>query len=333
MKLSLGEEVSFNDITEKVKSLSLEGSCCMRYCGTQITTDASGKINIIAWQCNMADIQNYDVKLPTVIKMDLGADKTIKNIELMPNFKGSQGLACSRCYLDRRLRTILTGEKLTASNPKISDPYMLCCRHTYELVIGAATLLEANEAMVYAGDAVYTEELIRAYVEENLITCFDHIDCNGRSEKTRITISNYIDNITYGPVGRIENVSGMEVRGYYLDDDEWHQIRKASIVEAPSYDQYVMKMMKIISSYWMTCSRRLCIKRNFYFSQIWGPTFFGIFSQAIGIAIFSNNYTYFQHCIYGIQRDPENKPLCIGVTDNIDEILNVFDDFKMDDLY
>ena len=113
MKLSLGEEVSFNDITEKVKSLSLEGSCCMRYCGTQITTDASGKINIIAWQCNMADIQNYDVKLPTVIKMDLGADKTIKNIELMPNFKGSQGLACSRCYLDRRLRTILTGEKLT----------------------------------------------------------------------------------------------------------------------------------------------------------------------------------------------------------------------------
>ena len=68
-------------------------------------------------------------------------------------------------------------------------------------------------------------------------------------------------------------------------------------------------------------------------NKIWGSTFFGIFSQAISIAIFSNNYTYFQYCIYGIQRDPENKPLCIGVTDNIDEILNVFDDFKMDDLY
>ena len=71
---------------------------------------------------------------------------------------------------------------------------------------------------------------------------------------------------------------------------------------------------------------------KFYFSQIWGPTFFGILSQALGLVIFNNNYAYFQHCIYGIQHDDEGKPLCIGVSDDLDVVLANFPDFDLSDI-
>ena len=333
MELDLKKSISYEDILKKISDLSLEGSCCMRYCGIQIEQSCDNGYKIIAWQCNMADIQNYDVKLPTVILMYLDNDRIIKSIDLMPNFKGSQGIACSRSYLDKKLKKILIGEKLTALNTKIIDPYLLCCRHTFELTVGAATLLDSYEEKVANGEICYTEELIRAYIDDNTISCIDKINVNDYIESTRIDVSDIVGNITYGSIGRIENVNGMKIIGYSFESGEWQKIKDVYTIDADSYQQYVTKIMKIVSGYWVSCKRKMGVKRNFYFSQIWGPTFFGILSQAIGIKVFNNNYAYFQHCIYGIQRNDNNIPLCIGVTDNIDEMSEVFEDFVIDDLY
>lgn len=333
MRLDLKKAVGYEEIVSRLNELSLDGRCCMRYCGIRISPNSESGFEIMAWQCNMADIRNYDVKLPTVIKISLDSERIIRSIELMPDFKGSQGMACSRSYLDRRLRSILIGEKLTGLNPKIIDPYLLCCRHTFELTVGAATFLDANLDRVRNGEICYTEESIGAYIENGIISCIDEIDINGHTERTRITVSDIIGNISYNAAGRIENVDGMSLCGYSFEDNEWKQIKDTYTIEADSYQKYVMKLMKIVSGYWLSCAKRLKIRRNFYFSQIWGPTFFGILSQAIGICVFNNNYAYFQHCIYGIQRDDTNRPLCIGVTDNIDEMTSVFPDFTIEDLY
>ena len=52
----------------------------------------------------MAEVQNYDVVLPTIISIKLDNNSVLRQIELDECFKGSQGIPCSYKFLNRRLQ-------------------------------------------------------------------------------------------------------------------------------------------------------------------------------------------------------------------------------------
>ena len=58
----------------------------------------------------------------------------------------------------------------------------------------------------------------------------------------------------------------------------------------------------------------------------------GILVQMFAIVVYSDSYSYFQHCIRGLQKD-EDHCACIGVCEDIDECMKYFPDFEIDDLF
>lgn len=76
----------------------------------------------------------------------------------------------------------------------------------------------------------------------------------------------------------------------------------------------------------------LGVKKRFYFSQLWPTSFYGVLCQSFALAMFNKNFAYFQHCIYGIQRDKE-RCYCIGVINDINEGIAMFEDYSIEDLY
>ena len=90
--------------------------------------------------------------------------------------------------------------------------------------------------------------------------------------------------------------------------------------------------MKILSKYWLYSGKAININSKFYFSQMWPPTLFGILNQMFALSIYSNSYSYFQHCIRGLQKD-DVSCACIGVCEDINECKKYFSDFSIEDLY
>ncbi|SHO53580.1 hypothetical protein [Anaerocolumna xylanovorans] len=330
-KIQAEENFTEADIEQALENITLMGSCCTRIGGIKICI-YDDKTEILAWQCNMADVQDFDVKLPTIISIEINKDNKIEKINLYKKFKGSQGIACTGKYLNRRMRQILLGEVFTPNNPVIKDSLILFCRHIYELVYGSCTFLEYCKKKEMTKGLV--QEITQAFSTETGLECVDRIIVNGKESITKIDINNLIRNVKYNKQGKIVHAENIEIIGYeWILDGQWKEIRSLQVLEANSNSEYVMKLMKIISAYWIKSGKNIEIKEKFYFSQIWGPTFYGILSQAIGLVMFNKNYAYFQHCIYGIQHTDDGRPLCIGVVDNISEAEKYFEGFTVDDLY
>lgn len=316
-------------VYKQLQEYTLSGGCCLRVGGIRYKK-VEDKTSIIAWQCNLADVQNYDVRLPTIITIELDCNDVIIDIKLSEKFKGSQGIPCSQKYLQRRLTNELIGESFSMDNVKIKDQFYLACRHVYELVYGAASFKNycENEGIMDA----WTTECTKAYQVEDSLEVFDRISINGNEAITKIKIDNFKDSIKYEKRGTISEVSGLEITGFSIEDGEFKPIKDVQVVNAKSNTEFVMYFMKAISRYWMSAGKRLGVKGGFYFSQIWAPTFYGIITQGFALAIFNKNYAYFQHCISGIQH-VDDKPCCIGIVEDIDECMKYFKDFCIEDLY
>lgn len=289
------------------------------------------EVTIIAWQCNIADVQNCDVKLPTVITLHLNRDNYVTKASLFKNFKGSQGLPCSWKYLNRRLKSIILNKEFTLNNPILRDQTIFSCRHIFELVYGACAFysyyrdLGLNESFV--------SECTSIFSIDGALECYDKISINGKEAKTRVDFTNYVNRIHYMSNGKVEKVDDIKICGYEPKDDEWLPINNMKSISAENDTEYVMKMMKLISPYWRSSCKRVGTTSKFYFSHLWPPTLFGILSQSFGISLFNKNYAYFQHCIYGLQRNEEGKPFCIGVIDSLDEGELHFKGFLPEDVY
>ncbi len=331
MGLDFDHELSFQEIEEAQARLSLNGGICARFGGIQISAGGE-RTKILAWQCNMADVQNFDVRLPAVVEIILDSRDKIESIELKPNFKGSQGIICSGAYIGRRLQKVLTGEELSSANVVVNNPCILHCRHTYELVYGAACFLENVRKNGDDSGLHHVAESTVAYSNGSELECFDEIEVDGRTSQTKICIGNLTGNIEYDRSGKVINVQNISIRGFTKNGPDWTPVKKPVSLSASGNKEYNIKLMKLLSPYWRASGKKLRVKTKFHFSQIWAPTFFGILSQALGLVIFNNNYAYFQHCIYGIQRTENHVPLCIGVSDDISDAMNHFKDFSIEDI-
>lgn len=332
-KYTLSEEL----VMEQIRGYDFRGEVIYddkgfevcRIGGYRFKEYSDGNAEMIGWQCNMADIQNYDIMLPTVISIKISSDNIIEEISLNPGFKGSQGIPCSYKYLNQRLQAF-KGEKFTQANTKIQDPLSTGCRHTYEVLYGACVFREwckENGCM----DSWLTEAT-SAYQYEDGLIAIDRNSINGKESITKIDVSNFKDNIKYNRLGAIEKCINMNICGFEVNQGEEIEIGKSKVLTAENVNDFKLKLMKILSKYWIRSGKVIGVKNKFYFSQLWPTTFFGILSQMFAIIVFSNSYSYFQHCIQGLQKDEEHCA-CIGVCQDIDECMKYFSDFKVDFLF
>lgn len=289
----------------------------------------NGYTKMMAWQCNMADVQSYDIKLPTIIHIYINSKNVIEQISLSNCFKGSQGIPCSWKYLNRRLQLFI-GRNFVIDEELIKDSLSTGCSHTFELLYGACAFGEWCEQRGIKSS--YLSEVTSAYESQNGIVAIDRITIGGKESVTKIEISDFKENIHYNRQGSIDKCSNMTIQGWDLNGNSNIQISDVKEISANSKDEFRIKIMKVLSKYWMNSGKYIGIEKKFYFSQLCPTSLYGILSQMFAKTVFGNSYSYFQHCIRGLQKN-DKSCACIGVCTDVDECLKYFPDFEINDLF
>lgn len=321
---------SYDDILNIISETNIKGLACKRIIGFKVKEDIDF-IEIFSWQCNLADIKGYDIKLPTVVVIKIKKhDEKIIDIELGDNFKGSQGLPCSRKFLDRKLKSELLNEDFRLNNKKLQDPILLACRHIHELVIGAVSFYENYKKTQMD---FYFENTCAKIVDEGIV--FSSFINYMEKEVILNTKFNFKANdISFNKNGELEKIKYMGITSTISKEGEGSEvpIYKDNIEELEEQPGLSISLMKIFSKIWRKLGYSFNLSRNFYFSNIWAPSMYGIFVQAISLFIHSGNYAYFQYAIFGLQNGSTG-PKCIGIVKDYDEALKFFPDFKVEDIY
>lgn len=319
----------YEQVQKDIREMSLEGALSQRANHIEISRE-NGGYRILAWQCNVADVQKFDVCLPTVMYMNIDRRLRVREVELMENFKGSQGLPCSQKYLNRRLKEVLLGKSLALGERQWEDPLVFHCRHIYELVIGTTRFLD--EMRIRGLEEAKIEEMTKAYLLERGVMMMNHLSCLGENRIYKAEFLFRKENVRMNAHGIISHVKDMELILYKgKDNGEWEEVKREAVKNGEGSRATVLKMMKLLATVWRTVGKDLGYGRNFTFTNLWPSSFYGLFAQTVSLALFQNNYTYFQHALRGIQRG-EGPPLCIGIVENLEEAEKYFPDFSMEDL-
>lgn len=319
---------SKQEILNQINKLNIQESLCERHLYIQMSK-IDGGIQFITWQCNLAKMKTFDIKLPTMLCIRLNSNYEVNYVKLYDNFQGSQGISCSYKYLERKLRSVLIGISFMDSNCIMKNPLGFDCRHVYELVSGCIMFLKhCNQKNIEQGE-VYN--VTKAKVTDYGINIFDHINCFNKIVNSSIKINFDSSNLKMNVNGEVIKIKDMSF-DYIIDKDI---NTKNTIINLP-YSEGVNKvsvdLMKIISKIWKSLEQSYDVKRGFYYSNLLPSTFYGILVQSLSMILFENNFNYFQHSINGLQRK-EDKPLCIGIVKNIDEGKMYFSDFCEEDLF
>ena len=315
-------------VADQIQLLTLEEAQFGRYGGVCYKANADGT-DILAWQCNVVDVQNCDVSLPTIISLRISKNRRVIKADLHDNFKGSQGVPCMYRYLNNRMKKLIIGENFSLDNIVFKDQTVFYCRHIYELVFGSCAFY--NHYISLGIQNAYISESTGVYSESDTLKCLDRISVVGNCAETRIDFSGYKDKINFGLNGSIEKVDGLKISGFSIEKEKTTMIKDLQKIEAQEQTEFVMKTMKTLNPYWKSSGKKIGVDRGFYFSHLWPPSLFGILTQSLGLSLFNKNFTYFQHCIYGLQHNNNGKPLCIGVINNVSEGQRFFEDLTLED--
>jgi hypothetical protein len=330
--LILDNFYAFNEehVYDRIQKAGLNGSISGRMSGVRLKKTDRGK-ELLTWQCNLASMQNIDVKLPTIMHIVVDNANIIQSISLNEQFKGSQGITCSWKYLNRHMQNTLLASGFSPRNPLISNPLTLCCRHIYELTLGACTFSAYCENR--GVDNAYLSASTMAYENRNtdMIESVDRICVNGKDIISKVCVSNYLNSITYDNAGVVCACDDLRISGYNYHNNKYTCICPEITINADNSNDFRMKVMKALSSGWLDCGKRLGIRKDFYFSHIWPPTAYGLLVQLLSLSMHRDNDSHFRQCVSEIQR-VEGKPLCIGVINSIEEGERVFNGFLEGDL-
>lgn len=204
------------------------------------------------------------------------------------------------------------------------------CRHTFEILYGACAL---REWCIKNGKTdVWVSEVTAAYHTDDRVIALDRNSVNGIETVTEIDITNFKENIEYDHNGALCKCRDMKIKGFALENERKISIGDIKLVTSDSKGDFNLKLLKLLSKYWIHSGKRIGIRSKFYFSHLWPTTLFGILMQMFAIVVYGNSYSYFQHCIRGLQKDEEHCA-CIGVCENLDECMKYFPDFDIDDLF
>lgn len=335
MKLEEIESVKHIDIESIVelhRKLILDGACCLRFGQYFYRELEDSSAEIIATQCNMADVQNYDIQLPTIISIKLDSDGIITDAELDRTFKGSQGIPCAYKFLARNLREKTVGKKLAPNADFLTDQFALCCRHVFELMFGACMLY--REARQQQRSEYRIRELTQAVLKDDKLVVDDSILVNGTIDRNRVIFNSFANHITYDKDGFVVKLEDIKASFFKWDESsESFECYDKELLTARTHKEFIMSLMKLLSVPWMAQKNNVGFRNKFYCSQLWPPTLIGIVVQAFGITTFHNNYEYFMQCIAGLQRDESGKPLCVGIIRNLEEAKKHFPGLDRSDLW
>lgn len=319
---------SYEDILNLISETNLKNISCKRMFGFKISEEEKTSL-IYCWQCNLADVQGFDTKLPTtvIIKIDNESGK-ITDIELKDNFKGSQGMPCARQFLDRRLKSVLINEEFKIENKTLQDPLILACRHTHELVIGAVSFYEIYKKRKTDS---YNENTF-ASIDDDGIELFNIMDLLEKEVLYNVRFNFRISDICMNEDGEIYEIKYMNIKSYIFENGDKILLKEDVIEAAKGTREISLIFMKTFSKLWKHAGNQYDIKKNFYFSNLWPPSIYGIFIQSIALAVHGGNYAYFQHALSGLQKGCGN-PKCVGIVNDIEEAMEHFPDFKIEDMY
>lgn len=325
----IGRDIeNYDDILGLISETNLKDVSCKRIFGFKIS-ESETTSTLLCWQCNLADINGFDTKLPTTVILEIeNANRTIKSVELKENFKGSQGMPCARLFLNRKLKEVLIGEELSIENKKIQDPLILCCRHTHELVVGAISFYENY---LKTGAKLYNESTF-AKIDDDGIDLFDVTNLNDKKLRYNVRFNFKKNDICMNEDGEIYELSNIKVTSHMFENGERILLREDFIENAKGAGEIALILMKVFSKLWKHAGKSFDVKRNFYFSNLWPPSIYGVFVQSIALAIHGGNYAYFQHALSGLQKGC-GSPKCVGIVSDIDEALKYFPDFRIEDMY
>lgn len=315
------------DVNKRIDELYFDGTLAQRAISVEIEP-IDNKTVITAWQCNMASMKTTDLKLPTVLRMVL-EDGTVTEADLMENFKGSQGIPCSPKYLDRILKKQLIDIDFGEDDTVLHNELMFHCRHIFELVAASITFYRFCGSDIKKKNTLF--DFTKAFQAENGLIVTDEYEINGEKTVTRESFIFAPGDISMQKNGKIAAVKKMAVKaetvfsnGEKLDfSDEIHDIEGSNNV--------IMSVMKLFSGLWKGIGRKIGIRRNFYFTNLLPSSLYGVFIQAVALMVFKHNYNYFQHSLAGLQRSDE-RPLCVGMVLNMDELKKFYPEFREDDL-
>jgi len=246
---------------DKIANLHLEDALCQRTISLDIDKTEVGT-QIVAWQCNMAGMKNTDVKLPTVLHITLDDDGVVDNAELMGNFKGSQGIPCSRSYLNRILKNRLIGISFVSDDTILRNEFMFDCSHIFELIAGAQTLFKHSNctSKVYDFTKAYkTNDGIilkgRFMLNDHLITCDVHFIFSS-------------ENISMNSLGKISKIRNLKMEATLFSGEKKIAEISDSISNISESTNIIMNLMKLFTKLWKAVGKEIGINRNFYFTNL-----------------------------------------------------------------
>ncbi|MBQ9886955.1 MAG: hypothetical protein IJM37_08890 [Lachnospiraceae bacterium] len=312
--------MQIKQVNKIIDNLFLGDTLAMRTLSCNVDKNGDDTV-ITSFQCNMAQMKTTDIKLPTVIQYVLDDNGIVKSVELMDNFKGSQGISCAHGYLNKRLKEIVSGISFKEDKNILRDDVAFFCRHTFEVTAASVSFYRYLQANGLSEGAFYEET--RADETEAGLLVVDKLACNDIHLNTEEKILFSPSNIKMTNDGKIGSLMDFKVIGTILKDAKTIDCFEETIKHENTPELVIMSMMRLFNYPWKRVGRELGIKRNFMCTNLVPSSVYGVMVQAIALTLFPNNYNYFQHAMAGLQRN-NDVPLCAGMVVNFEEIKKYF---------
>lgn len=315
------------DVEREIESLYLDGALAQRIMSIDIRENNNGT-DIITWQCNMASMKITDLKLPTVLLIRLDTNDCVYDVELMENFKGSQGIPCSQKYLNRIVKKCLIGRSFLDDDEIYRNKLMFHCRHIYELVAGCMSFYRYCLQKNQKKSSLF--EYTKAFVTDEGILIEDVYKINDLEYRINENIFILMSDIELQKDGNIRNLKEIKLTGeIYLNNEK-----------LLNYDHYthsleghkntMLGLLRLFAVPYNNLKNILGLKRNFYFTNLEPTAKYGLFIQAVSLLLFKDNYNYFQFVLSGLQKNGDT-PLCVGIASNVEELQHFYPEFELDD--
>lgn len=316
-------------IRDSVAACDLGGGLCGRQVGYWIGEDDRGGVGT-AWMCNMADAERFDVAFPLTLIMRWDRAGVIQSLDIDESFQGSQGITCSRSFIERRARAHVIGVPLRTREPALVEPANHGCRHVFELVYGLAGLKAFLQAQ-QEETGLFQESTISRRTDKGL-ELHDVIECMDRCTDLTMDVALDPSAVSFDRDGVLQEIGTVQVSASTFAENGVVTAKPVPVgsFSGATNSQVTAMAVRAFTPIWRWVSGRHGQPRGMLCSTLWPPSMYSVLVQGLAQILFHNNFTYFQHCVAGLQRTT-GRAKCIGCVRSFDEAASIFPEVRRDD--
>lgn len=318
------------DIREAVARSDLRGGICGRVLGYWIGEDEHGPLGT-AWMCNMANAERFDVTFPVTLTLRWDTLGMVSGLDVDERFEGSQGLTCSRRFIERHARKSLIGHPLRVREPVVAEPLSFGCRHVFELVYGLAAFKQfVDERGEKSGD--YGEATINFRAESGL-QIRHRTECLGEAVSLALDADLDPAQVEFDQHGVLQKSGDVAVRIAEImhNNEKIDPGVLPAVISGTTNATVTAMMVRGFTPIWRRVSALYGQPRGLLCSTLWPPSMYSVLVQGLSQILFHDNFTYFQYCVAGLQR-ASGQPKCVGVIRSLDEAAPIFPELTPDDI-